>query len=173
MKNIIEIGCFGAVRPMKNQLNQALAAISWGNSLKKKIKFHINEDRVEQKGESILKNLEYAFVNTPHELIKHPWMDHHNFIHIVKQMDLGMQVSFSETFNIVAADFVWNGIPIIGSNDIEWLSFLYKADPNSISSMQNRLYLAWYGRLINLQFLNYMKLESYNYYALGQWLNTL
>ena len=173
MKDIIDIGCFGAIRPMKNQLNQALAAISFGNEMKKKIRFHINSDRVEQKGDSVLKNIENAFTNTRHELVLHPWMHHEDFIKIVRGMDLGMQVSLSETFNIVAADFVWNGIPVIGASDINWLSSFYMADPNSITNIKNKLYVAWYGRFINLQFLNYMKLESYNYEALKQWLNTL
>jgi len=46
-------------------------------------------------------------------------MDHSDFISIVKSMDIGMQVSLSESFNIVAADFVSNGIPLVGSPDIE------------------------------------------------------
>jgi len=46
-------------------------------------------------------------------------MEHNDFIRVVKSMDIGMQVSLSESFNIVAADFVSNGVPLVGSPDIE------------------------------------------------------
>ena len=45
-KKHIDIGCFGAIRPMKNQLIQAVAAIEFGNQIGKHIKFHINSERV-------------------------------------------------------------------------------------------------------------------------------
>jgi hypothetical protein len=158
---------------MKNQLLQAMAAISFGNLMDKTIKFHINSDRIEQKGDPVLKNLENAFKDTRHELVKHLWLEHEDFISIVRSMDLGMQVSFSETFNIVAADFVWNDIPVIGSNEIDWLSFVYKANPNDIHSMINKLSIAWYGRIFNLQKLNKWKLDKYNYNSTAVWLSSL
>jgi hypothetical protein len=46
-------------------------------------------------------------------------------------MDIGMQVSLSESFNIVSADFVSMGVPIVVSNDIEWISGDLKIDPTS------------------------------------------
>ena len=171
--NIINIGCFGAVRPMKNQLIQALAAISFANKTGLWLRFHINGDRIEQKGNGVFKNLENAFKDSKHELVKHPWMNHEPFIHLIKRMDVGMQVSMSESFNIVAADFVWNNIPVIGSSEISWLSFLYKADPNSIDDMIKKLYLSVYGKQINLQRWNLCKLQNYNKKATKIWLNTI
>lgn len=171
--NVIDIGCFGAIRPMKNQLLQAMAAIAFGNYMDKTIKFHINGDRIEQKGDPVLKNLENIFKDTRHELVKHLWMEHNEFIDVVRSMDLGMQVSFSETFNIVAADFVWNDIPVIGSNEVDWLSFMYKANPNDIDSIVNKLSLAWCGRIINLQRLNRWRLNEYNHNSTAIWLSSL
>jgi|ERR1035437_1672557 hypothetical protein len=169
----LEFGCFGAVRPMKNQLLQAMAAISFGNQIKKKINFHINNNRVEQKADGVLKNLKYAFKNTKHTLVEHPWVDHDEFIKLVKKMDLGMQVSMSESFNIVAADFVWNNIPIVGSTEIYWLSDLYKADINSINSMIDHLYFALEGRDENIQEINLKNLRKYNKKATKVWLEEL
>ena len=172
-KEFIHIGCFGAIRPMKNQLYQALAAMAFGNLIGKRIAFHINSSRVEQKGDPILKNIEEAFVGTNHELVKHPWVDHYDFIQIVKTMDLGLQVSLTESFNIVAADFVSNNIPIVGSKDIEWLNCLYKANPNKLNSIITHLWLAYYGKWIRLQILNDWGLRKYNYKALRSWLDNL
>jgi len=171
--DFIDIGCFGAIRPMKNQLYQAMAAISFANKIGKRVKFHINSDRTEQKGESVLKNIETCFENTKHILVKHNWMEHKTFIEIVREMDLGMQVSMSETFNIVAADFVSNNIPIVGSKDISWLNFLYKAEPTDIDNIVWKLYIAYYGKYVNLQVLNTIGLESYNLRSTSAWLESL
>jgi hypothetical protein len=169
----IDIGCFGAIRPMKNQLYQALAAIAFGDEINKCVHFHINANRIEQKGDPILKNIEHAFEGTKHLLVRHRWMNHAEFIVLVRQMELGMQVSFSESFDIVAADFVWNGIPMVGSPDIDWLSFLYQANPNSIDSIITKLNLAYYGRAVNLQHLNKLNLDLYNQHSLRIWLENL
>lgn len=170
---IVDIGCFGAVRPMKNHLNQALAAIAFGNEMGLKIHFHINSDRCESGGDPVLKNLVYAFKGTKHKLIHHAWMDHIDFIHLVKQMDLGLQVSLSETFNIVAADFVWNNIPIVGSDEIDWLDRKYKANPHDIESIIDKLRFAYKGKSHNIQKVNKEFLEKYNKKAIKIWLDTL
>lgn len=57
----IDIGCFGAIRPLKNTLMQAVAAIRFGNKNNKKIRFHINSFRTEQNGDQVLKNLKALF----------------------------------------------------------------------------------------------------------------
>ena len=170
---IIDIGCFGAIRPMKNQLNQALAAITFGNESNSRINFHINSDRCELKGDAVLRNLVYAFKDTPHKLVFHPWMDHKDFIPLVQTMDLGMQVSMSETFNIVAADFVWNGVPLIGSDEITWLDRHYKADPNSLEDMVDKLRFAYAGKKHNIQKANLDGLVKYNNKSTKVWLDAL
>jgi hypothetical protein len=118
----VDIGCFGAIRPLKNHLQQAAGAMIYANENGLALKFHINATRVEQRAESVAKNLEALFKHTPHTLVKHPWLSHAEFVELVKEMDCGMQVSFSETFNIVAADFVNSEVPFVGSAEIPWLS---------------------------------------------------
>jgi len=136
IKPNINIGCFGAIRPMKNHLAQAFAAIAFCNKMDMRLKFHINSNRIEQKGEEVLKNIRYLFENSQnHSLVEHKWMSHDKFIKLIKTMDLGMQVSFSETFNIVTADFVWNEIPVVVSPEMTWLPDQVKASPTSIDSI--------------------------------------
>ena len=139
-KSHIDVGCFGAIRPFKNQLMQAVAAIIFGKRINKPIKFHINETRVEQNGNNVLKNLYNLFKDTPNtELVCHKWMEHHKFVKIVEKMDIGMQLSYSESFNIVTADFVWNNIPILVSPDITWMTDLYKCDPNNTEEIVEKM----------------------------------
>lgn len=139
--NIVDIGCFGALRPMKNHLSQALAAIAYAKNIRKKLRFHINSDRVEQRGEQVLTNLRKLFEATPNtELVEHPWREHADFLKLAAKMDLGMQVSHSETYNIVAADLVSLGVPVLVSSEIDWAPNLYMADPNSLTSIEKGLY---------------------------------
>lgn len=166
----VDIGCFGSLRPMKNQLNQALAAILFAEKMGKKLRFHINGDRSEQQGDQVGKNLRALFNGTSHLLVEHPWMDHDNFIQIVSKMDIGMQVSLSESFNIVAGDFVSQDIPIVVSPEIDWMPWIYQADPNSANSMVRKLKIAYWGKMIGLQELSYMALQRWNHKATKTWL---
>lgn len=128
----IDICCFGAIRPMKNQLTQAIAAIAFAQSMGKELRFHINAKRVEQRGEPILKNLIKLFDATPNaQLILHDWYAPEEFINILTTMDIGMQVSLSETFNVVTADYISAALPIVVSDQINWVSTFCWADPNS------------------------------------------
>lgn len=136
---IIDIGCFGAIRPLKNHLNQAMAAIIFANRQRVKLWFHINTTRVEENSQPVLRNLTALFSGTPHRLVGHPWLPHDQFIELVRTMDYGMQASFSETFNIVAADFVDNEIPFVGSHEIEWLPMDSQADPGDWENLVRHL----------------------------------
>jgi hypothetical protein len=169
-KSHIDIGCFGAVRPMKNQLIQAVAAIDFGNSIGKPVHFHMNTERVE-KGESVIKNIRALFANQEtHELIEHPWYSHEDFVEVIKEMDLGLQVSFNETFNIVAADFASNNIPIIGSDEIKWLSFIYKAKATSSDQIVRKMKISYWLRCLNLQKLNKIGLEKTSNHSKETWM---
>jgi hypothetical protein len=141
-KTHIDIGCFGAIRPMKNHLTQAIAAIKFAEAIGKKLRFHINAGRVEQKGDSVLNNLRALFTQlhgTGHELINHGWMPREEFLEVCGKMDIGMQVSLSETFNIVAADLMSQGVPVIGSNEIPWMFKFFTAKPTDTESIFKKL----------------------------------
>jgi hypothetical protein len=150
-KETIDVGCFGAIRLLKNHLVQAFAAIDLANRLGKKLRFHINAGRVEMKGEPVLHNLQGLFqqlYNKDHQLINHDWTPRANFINLCGQMDIGMQCNFSETFNIVGADFVSEGIPLIGSKEIPWLSSGLLdanncADPTNSEDIMIKMYKAY------------------------------
>lgn len=121
MGRVFNIGCFGAIRPMKNQLLQAIGAIKFADSIGKHLKFHINGTRLEQKGEPVLKNIRALFADSKHDLVEHPWMEREEFLNVVSDMDMGLQLSLTESFNIVTADFISQGVPIVVSPTIEWM----------------------------------------------------
>lgn len=166
----INIGCFGALRPMKNHMNQAVAAVKFANSLGGFVNFHINSERTEQNGEQVLKNLDSYFgCIFGHKLTCHRWMDHEKFVRLVKTMDMGMQVSFSESFNIVSADFAWNNVPMVMGKDIDWAPCIFAADPNNTDDIVRKMKTAWYGRYVGLHHLSKWSLRRYNNKAFRIW----
>ena len=54
-------------------------------------------------------------------------------------MDLGLQVSYTESFNIVTADFVHCEKPIIVGYDTDWMPHCSKVDANNITMMANKI----------------------------------
>ena len=143
-KDCIDISCFGAVRPLKNHLMQAIAAVKFANTINKKLRFHVNSTRVEMKGESVVRNLVGFFThlsNTGHQLVQHHWLDREGFIEVCQQMDIALQVSISETFNIVGADHVSQGIPLVGSKEIPWIDTWFAAKTSQTEEIYKSLLL--------------------------------
>lgn len=138
-KDTIDISCFGAIRPLKNHLLQAHAAVDFAESIGKRLRFHINGGRTEMKGEPILHNLRGMFEHltdrTGHELVSHDWTPRDGFVELCSQMDIGMQCNFSETFNIVGADLISQGVPLVGSKEIPWSSKYFNSDPTDSRQM--------------------------------------
>lgn len=127
-KNHIDVACFGSLRILKNQCYQALCAMEMANRLHKKLKFHITVDVgiTEEHTNPVYKNLQEIFKNSEHELVEHRWLENDEFQKLIKHMDIGMQLSYTESFNIVAADFVNANVPIIVSDAIRWMPFILK-----------------------------------------------
>ena len=125
---LLNVGCFGAIRPLKNQFTQAVAAIDYAESKGLYLKFHMNIGRVEDHGASVLKSIKSLFAFGNRELIQHGWYDHDNFLFLLDQMDIALSVSFTETFSIVTADAVSRRIPIVTSPEVTW------ADPDVMAT---------------------------------------
>jgi hypothetical protein len=169
--DVIDVGCFGAVRPLKNHLIQATAAIKFANSVGKKLRFHINATRIENKGDEVLKNLKALFSHLEHELVEHEWAPHDQFLDMLEDIDIGLQVSYSETFNIVAADLVARCVPIVTSDQIEWVSSFFHADPNNSDDIAAKMERAWlYGFVTPRYCTNRAKLNKSNKLAKKEWL---
>jgi hypothetical protein len=171
----INVGCFGAIRPLKNHMTQAIAALKFANSINKKLRFHINTGRIEQNGQSVYNNLK-AFFNTisdkGHHLVEHEWMPREEFLELCGQMDLGMQVSFSETFNIVAADFISQGVPVISSKEIPWMSRFFTTNPTNSDDISKILSRAYNQYSTNVLF-NKSNLKIYSKKSEKIWSNFL
>ena len=154
-KEIVDIGCFGAVRPLKNHLLQAFAAIDFANQIGKKLRFHVNAGRIEMQGQPAINNLKGLFEQISghgHQLINHQWRPREQFLELCAEMDIGMQCNFSETFNIVSADLISQGVPIVGTADeIPWAVPAFCADPNDSVDIVKTLKTTYSAPWINVK----------------------
>ena len=163
-KDCIDIGCFGAVRPLKNHLLQAFGAIEFAEKIGKRLRFHINAGRIEMQGGPALANLKGLFQQISdhgHELVNHQWTPREQFLELCATMDIGMQVSFSETFNIVGADIVSQGVPLVGTaGEIPWAVDTFCADPTNSADIASKLETAYNWPWINVK-ANQWSLTAY------------
>jgi hypothetical protein len=162
-KDWVDIGCFGAIRPLKNHLVQAFAALDFANSLGKKLNFHVNAGRIEMNGSPVINNLKGLFEQLSdqgHRLINHQWTPREQFLELCSRMDIGLQVSFSETFNIVGADLISQGVPLVGSVEIPWAIDTWCADPTDSADITKKLMLAYKWPWFNVK-ANQMRLTHY------------
>jgi hypothetical protein len=104
---------------MKSHLRAALISIKVAKSLGVTLKFHINSERVEGDfpSKNSLKNLKNLLGEN---LIEHPWLTREDFLKLNAEMNITIVTSMSETFNIVAADSVSVGTPVIMSEEVPW-----------------------------------------------------
>lgn len=135
----LHVGCFGAIRPLKNHLTQAFAAIEFAKRNDLILHFHINATRKDGAYmEPILDNLRALFAGLDPQryvLEEQEWLDRPEFLHLVRCMDIGLQVSMSESFNIVSADFVSEGVPLVTSKEVRWMPKEFQADPTNVESI--------------------------------------
>ncbi len=170
----LNVGCFGAVRPLKNQLLQALAALKFAREHGKHLRFHINGSRSETGGDPVLKNLRQLFAHKHHthpsaELVEHRWMEPDEFLDCLRIMDICMQVSLTETFNVVSADYVTAGVPIVVSKEVSWASMFNKASDSSADDIVKVMNRVWRSRILVRR--NQYLLQMFSQSAQEAWFN--
>jgi hypothetical protein len=170
-KDTIDVCCFGAIRPLKNHLLQAVAAVGFAEKLGKKLNFHVNAGRIEMNGSPVINNLKGLFEHlndSGHQLINHQWRPREEFLELCGTMDIGLQVSFSETFNIVGADLISQGVPIVGSVEIPWIVHRCAADPTESNDIIEKLISAYSWPKINVM-TNQWSLTHYTNSTVKVW----
>lgn len=166
----IDIGCFGAVRPFKNQCLQVVSAIVFADRSELKLRFHMNTSRTEQGGDSVLKNIRALFEGTPHKLIEHGWLNREPFMELVANMDLGLQISMTESFNICAANFVEENVPLVVSPTIDWMPQSQQASTEDMEDIIAHMEYSIINRR-NVVEKSLRHLNRYNKRALEAWQN--
>jgi hypothetical protein len=169
-KKIIKIASFGALRVLKNQMFQAMCAINAADKMNMILHFHVNGD-IQNPYNPVLSNLKEMFdLNGKHQLIVHGWLEHKEFDKLIQTMDIGLQVSYTESFNIVAADFVFNNVPIIVSDSIDWMPKIEMVSTTKYDDVTKKIIEIYHYRKNTLLLrLNRMHLMMYNSSAKWIW----
>ena len=140
--NNLHVGCHGSLRHMKNHIVQAAAACRYAKRIGKQLYFHVNTTRNDGELAAIQSNLTRVLKLNGGNIVHTPWLDHNKFLEYIAKLDIGMQVSLCETFNLVAADYVHAGIPIVVSPEIEWASDQSKFYGTDVSEIVSGMHLA-------------------------------
>lgn len=130
---VLRIGCFGATRPQKNLMSAAGAAILLSKELKADVEFWVSGGRTEGGGNTILNSVRAMLVNEPGITLKEMnWASWPQFRSIVRTMHVLIQVSYTESFNMVTADGIAEGVPSVVSDAIDWAPEYWKAYSDNV-----------------------------------------
>jgi hypothetical protein len=124
----LRIGAFGATRPLKNLMSAAGAALEITHLFKASLEFWLSAGRTEGGGDIILRSVHAMLDGLPNvKVIENGWQCWPKFRQSVAHMHLLLQPSYTESFNMVTADGVAEGVPSVVSEAIDWAPDHWKA----------------------------------------------
>lgn len=132
----LRIGIFGAQRPLKNLMTGTAAAIEIARSLRVPLELWLSGGRAEGGGQTVIDSLKEMVNGLPGVTLKqNGWQPWPQFRQLVGTMHLLLQPSYTESFNMVTADGISQGVPSVVSSAIDWLSAEFQADVDDAHSI--------------------------------------
>jgi glycosyl transferase family 4 len=131
----LRIGTFGATRALKNLMTAAGAALHIANAERADLEFWISSGRNEGAG-SVVESVRQMMSGLRHvKLVENGWQTWPQFRHTVRHMHLLLQPSYTESFNVVTADGIAEGVPSVVSEAIDWAPRTWKAPVDDTCAM--------------------------------------
>ncbi len=128
----LRIGAFGATRPLKNFMSAAAAALEIAARLRTDLELWVSSGRTEG-GSGVLDAVRAMVNGLPQvKLVEGGWQSWAKFRSTVRHMHLLMQPSYTESFNMVTADGVAEGVPSVVSDAIDWAPEHWKASADDV-----------------------------------------
>ena len=125
------------MRPLKNPLTQAAAACLLNKTHQTRLVVQASDDGEKDFLMNQIKRLCRAGQTKLKEV---KWMPHRKYKDfIARNVDVGLQVSYTESFNYVALDHLSLGIPVIGSDAIRYLPRKWQAKCDSIPDIAAKM----------------------------------
>lgn len=129
----LRVGVFGATRPLKNLMSAAGAALEIAQNLRVPLELWLSAGRAEGGGETVLAAIQEMLGGLPDVTLKmNGWQSWPKFRRVVRHMHLLLQPSYTESFNMVTADGIAEGVPSVVSNAIDWAPDYWKADVDDV-----------------------------------------
>lgn len=129
---VLKVGCYGAPRVQKNLISAAAAALEMAEKLSVDVEFHINVGRDEN--QRVLDPIRQLMaVHRRGKLVEDHWSNWAQFRHTIGRMDVLLQPSWTESFNMVTADGVAEGVSSAVLESVGWVphSWIAKLDDTS------------------------------------------
>jgi hypothetical protein len=128
----LRVGAFGATRPLKNFMSAAAAALEIASRLKTDLEIWLSSGRTEG-GSGVLDAVRAMVTGLPNvKLVEAGWQSWPKFRETVRHMHLLMQPSYTESFNMVTADGIAEGVPSVVSHAIDWAPEHWKASIDDV-----------------------------------------
>jgi hypothetical protein len=163
----LRIGAFGATRPLKNFMTAAGAALEIASRMRVDLEFWMSSGRNEGGG-PLVNAIQQMTTGLRHvRVVENGWQTWPQFRQTVRHMHLLLQPSYTETFNVVTADGIAEGVPSVVSDAIEWAPSGWKArvdDVHHIAVIGQKLLGDKRAARHGLK-----ALRSYNARAVGVW----
>src|SRR5579884_3031133 len=129
----LRIGAFGATRPLKNFMSAAGAALSIARGLKANLELWVSAGRTEGGGDTVINSVRAMLDGIPGvNLIQNGWQSWPKFRQVAAHMHLLLQPSYTESFNMVTADGIAEGVPSVVSEAIDWAPEHWKAKSDDV-----------------------------------------
>jgi hypothetical protein len=129
---LLRIGAFGATRALKNLMSAGGAALAISQSLDCDLEFWVNSGR-DEGGAGIAGAIHEMFAITRHaRVMQAGWQSWHNHRKTVSNMDLLISCSYTESFNMVTADGIAEGVPSVTSDAIDWVPEYWQAQADNV-----------------------------------------
>ena len=163
----IKIGAFGAIRPEKNFMTAAAGAMAIHSILDIPIELHMSTGGGGCHSTTLPAICEMTENTKGVKLIRHEWETWDKFIELISQMDLLIQVSYTESFNMVTADGISVGVPTVISPVIYWGPEEWMANPDDALDVANVGI-----SLLNdtREYVGYDALHAHNTKSINKWL---
>jgi len=121
----LRLGLFGAARILKNGLTAAAAACELAHWLRVPTELHVTS--IEDEGGTWRAIEELCEGVADLKLVRTGWLPWPRVLRLAAHMHIVLQPSFTESFNCVAAEAVRMGVPVVGSESIDWLPSRWQA----------------------------------------------
>jgi len=129
----LRLGIFGATRVQKNIMSAAAAALVIARQVSASdAEIWVSSDRVEG-GQGVMASVKEMLSNVPRvRLIEAGWHGWPEFRQLAGRMHLLLQPSYTESFNMVTADGIAEGVASAVSSAIDWVPGYWQACADSV-----------------------------------------
>ena len=157
-----------AQRPLKNQLSAAAAASTLANILRCFVVFSVNGERMEGGGQTVIRAIEKLYENRPNAKVSNiGWRDWMSFRKVVAHQHLMIHPSYTESFSMVTAEGIMEGVPSVVTDAVDWAPASWKAKSDDTMDLVQVAQALLHSRTAPQDGMK--ALVSYNQTGIGAW----